>query len=248
MTKNYNWQRYWYKSESPPLIIDGFLYVHEYTKNVFTLDSVSNVPCLVLRGEPGMGKSREIERIHEAQTEDDKNKKLYFNLSSYGDESRLVKEIFESDEIKQWKESNTNLYLFLDSLDEVVLSINTLTLLLADKIGEIAFKDRRKNVKEIEIERRKTQKKLPSERLFLRLACRTAEWSTHSILENKFREIWNDDKYQSIQIAILQQKDILIAAQSENLDGEKLLAEIYNKGVSAFASKPVTLQFLLERV
>ena len=222
MQKIFNWQRYWYKDENSPHIIDGFLYVHEYTRNVFTLDSVADVPCLVLRGEPGMGKSSEIERIYENFIEDENNEKFYFNLSTYGEENRLVRDVFESERIKQWKEGKTNLYLFLDSLDEALLNINTLALLLADEIG-----------------------KFPEERLFVRIACRTAEWSNLSVLENKLKEIWKEDKCQILQIAPLQQKDVEIAVKDENLDAEKFIVEIYHKNVTALASKPVTLQFLL---
>jgi hypothetical protein len=222
MQKTYDWQRYWYKDENSPLIINGFLYIHEYTKDVFTLDTVLDVSCLVLLGEPGMGKSREIEKVFKNQIEDENNSKLYFNLSSYGDENRLVKDIFDSDKIKQWKEDSSNLYLFLDSLDEALLNINTLALLLADEI-----------------------EKLPKERLFLRIACRTAEWSNLSVLENKLKEIWREDRCQILQISPLQQKDVEIAAQSLSLDAEKFLAEIFDKNVSALASKPITLQFLL---
>lgn len=219
---NYHWQRFWYKDEDSPITINGFLYVHEYTKGVFTLDSVSDISCLVLRGEPGMGKSREIEKKFKTKTEDENNKKIYFNLSSYGDENRLIKDIFYSDKMKQWKESDSILYFFLDSLDEALININTLALLLADEI-----------------------EKLPKERLFLRIACRTAEWSNLSDLENKLKNVWKEDKCQILQISPLQQKDVEIAAQSENLSAENFLAEVFNKNVSALASKPVTLQFLL---
>ncbi|HSK72810.1 MAG TPA: hypothetical protein VK892_14005, partial [Pyrinomonadaceae bacterium] len=222
MAKNYDWQRYWFSEGNSPLIINGFLYVHEYTKSVFTLETLTDVSCLVLLGEPGMGKSNEIKKIYETQTIDENSKKLYFNLSSYGDENRLVRDIFDSDEIRQWKNASSNLYLFLDSLDEALLNINTIALLLADEI-----------------------EKLPKERLFLRIACRTAEWSTLSFLENKLKEIWKDDKCQILQIAPLQQKDVEVAAQDENLNAEKFISEIFNKSVSALASKPITLQFLL---
>lgn len=221
---NYDWKRYWHKFGDSPHIFSGFLYVSEYSKDVFNLDSVSDTPCLILLGEPGMGKSKEIERIYETQIVDENTDKVYSNLSSYGygDTERLIREIFQSDKINQWKANNTNLYLYLDSLDEALLGIDTLALLLADEI-----------------------EKLPKERLFLRIACRTAEWSNLSALENKLKGIWKEDKCKILQIALLQSKDVEIAAKAENLDSGKFLAEIYNKSATALASKPVTLQLLL---
>ncbi|MCU1290115.1 MAG: hypothetical protein JWN60_2344, partial [Acidobacteria bacterium] len=125
---NYDWKRYWHKFGNSPRIFNGFLYVSEYLKDVFSLDEVSNKQCLILLGEPGMGKSKEIERIYETQIVDENTDKLYFNLSSYGhgDTERLIREIFQSDKINQWQANNTNLYLYLDSLDEALLGINTL--------------------------------------------------------------------------------------------------------------------------
>jgi SIR2-like domain len=222
-TKIYDWKRYWHKQNESPSIFNGFLVVHEFTKDIFTLDSVSDVPCIVLLGEPGMGKSKEIERIYESQIPDDKNDKLRFNLSSTGEEKIIRQSIFESDKINKWKQNDSNLYLFLDSLDEALLNINTLAILLAEEL-----------------------EKLPIERLYLRIACRTAEWSNLSILENKLRYIWKDDKCQILQIAPLQQTNVENTAQTENLDSQKFIAEIFNKNVSVLAAKPVTLRFLVE--
>ncbi len=169
-----------------------------------------------------MGKSYEIKRIKDIETQDE-NSKDYINLSSYSDEANLIKRIFESEKIKTWKDNETIFYLYLDSLDEALLNINTLANLLADKLSE-----------------------LPTERLYFRVACRTAEWSNLSVLENELKESWKEDKSQILQIAPLQEKDVKTAAQDGNLDAEKFLFEIYNKSVSALASKPVTLQFLLD--
>jgi hypothetical protein len=220
---NYDWKRYWHKFGNSPHISNGFLFVSEYLKDVFSLDEVLDTSCLILLGEPGMGKSNEIERIYKTQVVDENNDKLYFPLSSFGNEDRLVREIFQSDTINQWKSNNKNLHLYLDGLDEALLSINPLALLLADEI-----------------------EKLPKERLFLRIACRTAEWSNLSALEDKLKGIWKEDKFKILQIALLQSKDVEIAAQTEKLESQKFLAEIYDKNVSEFASTPFDLQFLLD--
>ncbi len=61
---NYDWKRYWHKFGNSPHISNGFLFVSEYLKDVFSLDDVLDTSCLILLGEPGMGKSKEIERIY----------------------------------------------------------------------------------------------------------------------------------------------------------------------------------------
>ncbi len=219
--KNYSWQRYWYKSGDSPHITNGFLYVSEYLENVFTLDSQLNIPCLILLGEPGMGKSHEIGRIKDLEVSDE-NQKDYINLSSYSDESRLIGKIFSSDKIKKWKDSNTNFYLYLDSLDEALLNINTLASLLADEISD-----------------------LPTERLFFRIACRTVEWSSLSLLENKLRDLWKDDKFQILQIAPLQSQDAYSAAKDSEINADKFFQEVSDRNIQPLAAKPVTLKLLL---
>lgn len=223
MSNTYDWKRYWYKLGDSPYLFDGFLYVSEYMTSAFDLDSVHSTHCLVLLGEPGMGKSSEVKRIYDAQTEDENTQKLYFNLSSYGEGDRLINTIFQSDVIEKWKNGVGNLYLYLDSLDEALLDIKHLALILIDEI-----------------------EKLPKERLFLRIACRTAEWSARlSILGDRLKEFWKDENTKALQIAPLRQEDVKLAAETEGIDAEKFVSEIYDKNVTPLAAKPVTLNFLL---
>lgn len=70
------WTRYWVPAHTPPVLdADGYLlepyYVSSYTgsrirvanADARTLDELADVPCLVLLGEPGAGKSTEIARL-----------------------------------------------------------------------------------------------------------------------------------------------------------------------------------------
>ena len=221
--KNYSWQRYWYKAGETPRIFNGFLSVWDEFENVaFHFEKFSQIPCLVLLGEPGMGKSKEIEKIYENQTEDDNTIKFYRNLASVPDSTYLNNKVFNSTKIKTWKDSNINLYLFLDSLDEALLNINTLSGLLTDEIGE-----------------------LPTNRLFLRVTCRSAQWSSLSKFENKLRNIWKKEDFQIINLAPLRREDVKETAKIEEQNGEKFIEEIFEKNVSPLAAKPITLKLLL---
>lgn len=222
MEKKYDWQRYWHKIGDDPRIIDGFLYVwKEFEITSFPFDKISETPGLVLLGEPGMGKSYEIKKIFRTEIEDE-DRKDYFNLNSFGDENRLVRKIFESEKIRKWKEESGFFYLYIDSLDEALLNINTLSNLLSDEINE-----------------------LPADRLFLRLACRSAQWSSFSKLNNRIRELWSGEKSEIIQLAPLTIEDVRIAAEYEGQNSEKFFTEVTNKGVGPLAAKPVTLNLLL---
>lgn len=83
----------------------------------------------------------------------------------------------------------------------------------------------------------------PVERLFLRIACRTAEWP--EILENGLKELWGEEAVGIYQLAPLRYEDVKVAAQSKNIDTESLLKKIKEKELQPLAIKPVTLEFLL---
>ena len=102
---------------------------------------------LVLLGDPGMGKSTilsEQESVWKSSHHDSNEKYLFINLRSYQTDSRLAAHLFESPIFKEWLAGTHTLNLFLDSLDEGLLSIKVLAACLADEF-----------------------KKLPSERLYL---------------------------------------------------------------------------------
>ena len=72
--KYYSWQRYWHDHKKDPTVNNGFLLVWgEHETVSFPFEHFSDQPCLVLLGEPGMGKSRELKRIYEQQIEDENN-------------------------------------------------------------------------------------------------------------------------------------------------------------------------------
>lgn len=110
---------------------DGFVYDPEaeygHAANPLLLFLVDwgDAPCLVLLGEPGMGKSTELVAEHEriqAAADPNATDVLTFNLNTYSSDSLLCSDIFESQTFKEWISSDRTLYLFLDSLDEGRLS------------------------------------------------------------------------------------------------------------------------------
>jgi len=63
LQENYPWQRLWCPPDGRIRRTDeGYLWEPgEFNKDVVTLDSLVDVPCLILLGEPGTGKSRTME-------------------------------------------------------------------------------------------------------------------------------------------------------------------------------------------
>ena len=196
---------------------------HIYNPDLVTFDCIEATSCLALVGEPGIGKSHAMGAAQKAI--DDKirkgsDKALWLDLRSFGSEDRLVRQLFESRVFQSWTKAKHCLHLFLDSLDECLLRIDTLSALLIDELS-----------------------KYPVERLYLRVACRTADWPEG--FEQGLRRLWGTDQVSVYELAVLRRKDVIEAAEANNLDAGAFLSEIDRAQAVPLAIKPITLGFLL---
>jgi hypothetical protein len=74
--------------------------------------------------------------------------------------------VLEGTEFTTWEAGNSHLALYLDSLDEALLRIDSVAAILADELP-----------------------RYPTARMSVRIACRTAVWP-HELLETAFKNIW----------------------------------------------------------
>lgn len=184
---------------------------------------IAEIPCLVLLGELGMGKSHLMQTEYQklfADIRGTSDRALLVNLGLYGDENRLLREIFENPEFVKWHQGQHQLYLFLDSLDECLVQVRRVTGILANEFS-----------------------KYSRERLFLRLACRTSEWANS--FEKQLSELWGDSATQVFELTPLTRQNVIEAANAYAVDADAFIQEVRRKDVTAFAINPVTLQFLL---
>jgi predicted NACHT family NTPase len=228
LKQTYNWKRFWCSRTARIDLSDhGYLVDPESewgrhaNPELVGLESIADVPCLVLLGEPGIGKSEVIKKATEIKTYN--QDLLVLDLHSYGSEDRLVKDLFESSQFSAWDKDIHTLHIFLDSLDECLLRIDNVTALLAEK-----FKRHQDKV----------------DRLFLRIICRTAVWQ--SSFEKQLQQIWGEDKVKVYELAPLRWLDVRHAAEREGIKNPDLfMKEILGKRVVPLAVKPITLGFLL---
>ena len=224
----YNWKRYWCPREGEFILSsEGFLQDpgenHLFNPDLVTIEEISAIPCLILLGEPGIGKSSTMQVEKEAidiKIHEKGDKALWIDLRSYGSEDRLLKDLFDNEIFLSWNKGDQRLYIFMDSLDECLLRISNLATLLIDKI-----------------------KGYPIDRLYLRIASRTADWPI--FLEKEFNEIWGEDNVKIYELVPLTKNDVIEAAKVNNLEANGFLKEIDNKNVTPLAIKPLTLRFLL---
>jgi hypothetical protein len=119
-----------------------------------------------------------------------------------------------------WRGGSGVLHLFLDSLDECLIRVDTLATLLAQEL-----------------------ERCPIDRLRLRVACRTAVWPM--LLEQRLRQLWGEGAVGVYELAPLRRRDIAEAAAACDIDPAVFLAEVDQREAGALAAKPVTLRFLL---
>jgi predicted NACHT family NTPase len=146
--KDYKWKRFWCpRSGSINLFDGGYLYDPDaewgkaYNPDLVSLEAIADVPCLVLLSEPGMGKTVAIEAAYKQVYEQTKNLEdiclPLFRLGDYGSDTELCTAIFRSNAFQEWLSGTHKLYLFLDSLDEGLLSIKTLVGILKREINDL---------------------------------------------------------------------------------------------------------------
>lgn len=133
----------------------------------------------------------------------------------------LTRDIFESVVFREWVHGTHRLHLFLDDLDEGMLSIPTLARFLSVEFGRY-----REHLS----------------RLCLRITCRTAEWP--ALLEDQLGDLWGDTNVHVFRLAPLRRDDVRVAAQMHELDADRFLEEVDRKAAVPLANRPITLRFL----
>ncbi len=152
---NYAWKRFWYPLSADIDLGDGgYLtdpegeYGEILNPRAFSLEKIDSSPCLVLLGEPGIGKSRALQEADAT---------LKFDLGAFQSDQTLVDDIFRHSEMLAWGAGAHRLKLSLDSLDEGRIAIGNLSKILLREFAKL-----KPNVA----------------RLSLRISCRSADWPT----------------------------------------------------------------------
>lgn len=229
--KPYNWKRFWCPREAGFNLGDGgFLtdpeseYGQVLNPSLVSSENLYSHPCLALLGEPGVGKSHEIKKFYQSFPSQSRNADdaLFFDLRSYGEESRLCSAIFGDEKFKRWLDGKHRMHLFLDSLDECLLRIQTITSLLEEELS-----------------------KYPIERLTLRIACRTAEWP-HSF-ELALKRLYGEENVKAYELVFLRRNDVRSAAEGESIsDPDQFISTLIKSNAVPLAIKPITLDMLVK--
>lgn len=132
----YPWKRFWCPwDKSMSFADDGFVFDPESDYGIIlnpdltTLNAIVAVPCAILLGEPGLGKSQTLRDYRsELESENDPSRCVMFvDLKDFGSDAALSRALFDSETVQGWKKGNSQLYLLLDSFDEGLLTIESLS-------------------------------------------------------------------------------------------------------------------------
>ena len=231
------WKRYWCPADEPCPMIEGFLvdpesrYGSLLDQPLCTLEQLATTPCLVLLGESGSGKTqemaKELERLNSTQ-DTGENLVLAHDLGAISGGDHLYRKVFDSVNFCEWKSGSRTLYLFLDALDEGLLTMDALARTVLDELQALDGDQRR--------------------RLRLRIACRSAVWHQRMTqLHTGLAGLWAD-QVKVFNLAPLTAADVTLAANAFGQDGAEFLSTIRNKQLTGLATKPITLNLLLDEI
>lgn len=153
----YAWTRFWAPRGSTAINWDGFLTDPEdelggrLNPCARAWSAIAELPCLVLLGEPGMGKSIEVGRG--ARVQQAAGRAKHIDLSLYSSEDRLLRDVFDDGAVAKWVADGMPFDLFFDALDESLFLGSTFVKNLIERL-----------------------RGLPLDRARVRIVCRTADW------------------------------------------------------------------------
>jgi hypothetical protein len=218
--------RFWLPRDQPLRLDDaGFLpdptdpFGQAANPQARQLEQLRDNRCLILLGEPGLGKSTALGVEREALLAQ-KRPVHYVDLGATGQENILRTQIFEAEAFQSWSAGEGILHLLLDSLDEARLRIKVIADLLIDGL-----------------------KSVDVTRLRLQLACRSAD--RHRRLEGELTTLFGSQHTEIVELLPLRAADVIAFATEADLDGDALMSEVISRNLVPLASRPLTLGLLL---
>ncbi|MBE0544866.1 MAG: hypothetical protein IH623_26300 [Verrucomicrobia bacterium] len=227
------WKRFWCPFGGPIHVGDqlqGFLtdpegeFTKLYNPELFTLDQLATESCLILCGDPGIGKSTVIQQ-HKDALKSSLGERGNFILIDFRDvpsESAFTRWTVDSPDWQRWRASTDKQLLVVDGVDEGLVKIPGFVSFLAASL-----------------------RNEPLDRLKLILACRSAEWPVNEGPQ-LISLFGNFEKPPIYELCPLRQCDAELAAEKNGLKPHDFIQSVYQQKVVGMAALPTTLFFLLD--
>ncbi len=219
----YDWKRYWCSREGEyRFTYEGFLDV-KYGPSVKPFGEISATRTLILLGEPGIGKTFAMNRERDmiwADVTARKENILWPDLQVIADADDFRRLVTDTAAFQAWFQDTSPLHLYMDALDECMLRVPILGRLLTN-----AIKGGR------------------TDKLWLRLTCRTAEWSNE--LETELKGILGSSEVAAFELLPLTKDDVATAVRANKIDVPDFFRYVEQTGSASLASRPIPLDFLI---
>ena len=234
---HFQWQRFWCPRTGTYSLADaGYLLDPLRVKHLLSVlppsdavpfSAIEATQCLILLGEPGIGKSdamREVQLAPAAIVSGIAYERIVLDLKDFGSEDRLSAKLFGHSAFQAWANHGSPMELCLDSLDECLLRVPVVMNMIVAELKQYP---------------------MHSAHLRVRIACRTAEWPVES--ENDLLSLWKNDGAVGVyELVPLRRCDVMLGAKGYGIEPDAFIAEVDRAGAVALAIKPVTLLFLLK--
>lgn len=194
-------------------------------KDLFAAAELTDRHCLILCGEPGMGKTTELDHLERRLRTADETI-IRVNFRSCLDAADFKAKTFRAKAWKTWLRSEGRLRLLIDGVDEGLWLIPNFLEWFIDAL----------------------RTGIPLERLSVVLACRSWEWPQD--LGRELAGLWNEpttERTSSVfQLCPLTRGAVLKAAEAHGVSASDFFAAVYERQVQPLAARPLTLFMLLD--
>lgn len=196
-----------------------------FNKSARLLDDFGPERCLILLGEPGLGKSIALEQafpgINHAGGGDETT--VWIRFRDIPDASVFYRRTFGSNRWNHWLQDESNLTLVLDGLDEGLIKIPDFVSFLTSEL-----------------------RPYPLNRLRLRITCRTADWPVAA--GQRLLDLFGTEHSDTtLELCPLRQDDVVLAAEAMGVSQSNFLNQVFATNLIALAARPTTLFFLLRQ-
>ena len=221
----------------------GYSFGQGYISKGFLLAKLDDIECVILLGDPGTGKTTEIENDSKRNFGKDGSRLselVFLNTCSTSEDLRRTLDR----KISKWTKEEGNFYLYLDGLDEGMLNFRNVFLVIKEWIKETNESTRFISEKLVEDkENSEVNFEKADYKLFLRISCRSAIWMRH--YTGSLSIIFGDENVEVYELAPLEQEDVRIAASENGIDSDQFIESIENANFGSLAGDPVSLGFLI---
>lgn len=218
--------RFWARTSARVLLDeDGFLldplatYSVQPDEVVSTAD-ITDIRAAVLLGPMGAGKSYEVANSLISPT----NETAFFDLAQFGSDWQIANELFQEAKIRDWVEGDYELTLVLDSFGDARTRIPNLPRSLEAAVA-----------------------KLPTDRLWLRIASRDSLWPA-SLTDGLFSRFADGVNCRELHLQPIRRTDIPMVCTelAPGADMTDHVEAIYNGQALSLATRPLTLRMVVD--